>query len=118
MLYKAWRRPREGLAKLEWRHRWIERYQKLEQYWQTSYFVAVVFLEIFVRQSNKVRMEASHSKNQTAFHDRGLDGGILDMQSIPMLYQCSNCTSSFANKGRLEKSLFHGICFEGCIMQN
>lgn len=58
------------------------------------------------------------TKNQTAFHDRGLDGGILDMQSIPMLYQCSNCTSSFANKGRLEKSLFHGICFEGCIMQN
>ena len=48
MLYKAWRRPREGLAKLEWRHRWIERYQKLEQYWQTSYFVAVVFLELFV----------------------------------------------------------------------
>ena len=43
MLYKAWRRPREGLAKLEWRHRWIERYQKLEQYWQTIYFVAVVF---------------------------------------------------------------------------
>ena len=64
MLYKAWRRPREGLAKLESRHHWIERYQKLEQYWQTSYFVAVVFLEIFVRQSNKVRMEASQSKKR------------------------------------------------------
>ena len=62
MLYKAWRRPREGLAKLEWRHRWIERYQKLEQYWQTSHFVVVV--DFFVRQSNKVKMEASLDHSQ------------------------------------------------------